>query len=124
MSVAERRMHGLAIVALCSLILATGWLVWLALPGSGTLTAVGTLLLTLPLAAPLPGLLRRHRHTGLWATFLLTPYLALALTEVLANPAARVAAALVMWLILVNLVALVGWLRTSRPRAPRERTAR
>ena len=124
MSLAERRMHRLAIAALGALMLASGWLLWLALPGAGASRAAGVLLLTLPLAAPLPGLLRRRRYTGLWATFLLTPYLALALTEMIANPAARMAAPLVMLLILVTLVALVGWLRTSRPPGARERTAR
>lgn len=111
-------MHRLAVAALLVLMVATGWLLWLALPGDGFARAGTAVLLTLPLAIPLPGLLRRRRYTGLWATFLLTPYLALALMEVIANPAARLAAPLVMLMILATLVALVGWLRTSRPPAP------
>ena len=73
-------------------------------------------LAALPLLAPLNGLLRGRRHTYAWATLFAIPYLAFALTELLANPAAR-------WVAAVSLLLVFGWfctmilfLRASRAR--------
>ena len=46
-------------------------------------------LAVLPLLAPLNGLLRGRRYTYAWATLFAVPYLAFAVTELLANPQAR-----------------------------------
>lgn len=110
----EARAHALMLVAFYLLMALSLWLIWMALPGTGLGRAIVAVLLTLPLAAPLPGLWRRHRTTAVWASFILTPYLAVALMEVVANPAAWLPATLVILLCLLTLISLVAWLRISR----------
>jgi uncharacterized membrane protein len=51
-------------------------------------------LLAAPLLLPLPGLMRGKAYTHAWTSLLALPYLGLALTELLATPAARPAAQL------------------------------
>jgi uncharacterized membrane protein len=72
------------------------------------------LLLLLPLLLPLPGLLRRTRRTYAWATLVLAPYIIYGLTELIANPAARPGAALILFASLASFVSLVGYLRVTR----------
>ncbi len=110
----EARAHALMLAVFHVLMAMSLWLIWIALPGTGPGRAIFAVLLTLPLAAPLPGLWRRHRTTAVWASFVLTPYLAVALMEVVANPAAWWPASLVILLCLLALVSLVAWLRISR----------
>ena len=62
-------------------------------------------LAALPLLAPLSGLLRGRRHTYAWATLFAIPYLAFALMELLANPAAR-------WVAAASLLLVFGWFCT------------
>jgi uncharacterized membrane protein len=71
------------------------------------------LLAVVPLLAPLRGLLRGRRHTYAWATLFTVPYLAFALTELLANPAARWVAALSLLLVFGWFCTLVMFLRAS-----------
>lgn len=73
-------------------------------------------LATLPLLAPLNGLLRGRRHTYAWATLFAIPYLAFALTELLANPAARWVAALSLLLVFAWFCTMILFLRVSRER--------
>ena len=73
----------------------------------------------MPLALPLPGMLRRRRRTYAWATLCLTPHFVYALTELVANPALRLHAGAMLVLSLALMVALVAYLR-SRGRRPRE----
>jgi uncharacterized membrane protein len=80
-------------------------------PGSLAWTAV----LLVPLLLPLPGLLRGDRRTGAWATLCVAPYFVYGLTEVVANPAVRGAAAAVLFASLAWFVSLVYFLRVSRP---------
>ncbi|HEV7610845.1 MAG TPA: DUF2069 domain-containing protein [Steroidobacteraceae bacterium] len=63
------------------------------------------ILATLPLLAPLSGLVRGRRHTYAWATLFAIPYLAFALTELLVNPAAR-------WVAATSLLLVFGWFCT------------
>jgi uncharacterized membrane protein len=63
------------------------------------------ILAALPLLAPLNGLLRGRRHTYAWATLFAIPYLAFAVTELLANPAAR-------WVAGISLLLVFGWFCT------------
>ena len=70
----------------------------------------------LPLILPLPGLARGTRRTQTWAPLALAPALALALTEVLVNPAARARVAVTLALILAAFAALLAALRAA-PRA-------
>lgn len=71
-------------------------------------------LAVLPLLAPLHGLLRGRRHTYAWATLFAVPYLAFALTELLANPAARWVAALSLVLVFAWFCTMILFLRASR----------
>src|SRR5258708_34658957 len=68
----------------------------------------------LPLLAPLSGLLRGRRHTYAWATLFAIPYLAFALTELLANPAARWVAAMSLLLVFGWFCTMILFLRASR----------
>jgi len=80
-------------------------------PGNLLWTAV----LLVPLLLPLPGLLRGDRRTCAWATLCVAPYFVYGLTEVVANPAVRGAAAAVLFASLAWFVSLVFFLRVSRP---------
>lgn len=72
----------------------------------------------IPLAAPLNGLIRGRRYTYAWATLFAIPYLVFALTELLANPAARWVAAASLLLVFGWFCTMILFLRASR--APRE----
>lgn len=73
-----------------------------------------TLGMLLPIAAPLPGLLRGSRRTYAWATLCVAPYLVYGVTEIVANPAVRIAAAAILFASLALFVALITYLRLSR----------
>jgi len=73
-----------------------------------------TLLMLVPLAAPLPGLWRGRRRTYAWATLCVAPYLIYGLTEVVANPAVRGAAGAILFASLAWFATLVIYLRLSR----------
>ena len=68
----------------------------------------------LPLLAPLNGLLRGKRYTYAWATLFAIPYLAFALTELLANPQARWVASLSLLLVFAWFCTMILFLRASR----------
>jgi uncharacterized membrane protein len=74
------------------------------------------LIAVLPLLAPLNGLVRGKRYTYAWATLFAIPYLAFAMTELLANPRARWVAALSLLLVFAWFCAMIFFLRVSRVR--------
>ncbi len=74
-------------------------------------------LAALPLLAPLPGLAAGRRYTYAWATLFSIAYLVFALTELLANPAARWVAGVSLLLVFAWFCAMIAYLRFSR--APR-----
>ena len=76
------------------------------------------LVLLAPLALTLPGLLRRNRRAYAWASLCLTPHFVYSLTELVANPALRALAATMLVLGFVAMVALVAYLRLTRPAGP------
>ncbi len=82
-----------------------------------------TVVLLVPLAAPLPGLVRGARRTYAWATLCVAPYIVYGITEVVANPAVRTTAGAVLFTSLAWFVALVAYLRLSRPGAPTQEPA-
>jgi uncharacterized membrane protein len=84
-----------------------------ASPASLLLTAA----LLLPLALPLPGILHGRRRTYAWATLCVTPYFIYGTTEAVANPAGRTAAGAILATSLALFVALVAFLRLTRPQA-------
>lgn len=85
-------------------------LAWLlGMPGRGSwFTAILT---TVPLLLPLPGLWQGRRYTHRWAAITLVPAMAWSLTELVANPAARVPAGMTALLGFLALAALVAVLR-------------
>ena len=82
-----------------------------------------TIALLLPLAAPLPGLIRGVRRTYAWATLCVAAYFTYGLTEVIANPAVRGAAGAILFASLAWFVALVWYLRLSRGVVPTTQVA-
>lgn len=72
------------------------------------------LALLAPLLLPVPGLLNGRPRTHAWAALCVAPAMAFGLTEVVANPAARFAAAALLLASLAAFVALVAYLRVSR----------
>jgi uncharacterized membrane protein len=72
-------------------------------------------LLVVPLVITLPGIVRRNRRTFAWATLCVTPHFVYALTEVVANPAIRLLAAAMIAVALGLTLALVAYLRLTRP---------
>jgi uncharacterized membrane protein len=97
----------------------TFWL-WLALAASLLAWALAgyswvlCVIAVLPLLAPLRGLLRGNRHTYAWATLFAVPYIAFALTELLANPQARWVAAMSLLLVFAWFCTMILFLRASR----------
>jgi uncharacterized membrane protein len=73
------------------------------------------IVLVAPLAITVPGLLARNRRTFAWATLCLTPHFIYALTEIVANPAIRALAASMLMLSLGLMIALIAYLRLTRP---------
>jgi uncharacterized membrane protein len=69
----------------------------------------------LPLLLPLPGLWRGNRRTCAWATLCVAPYFIYGVTEVIANPAVRFTAAMILFSGLAWFASLVYCLRVSRP---------
>jgi uncharacterized membrane protein len=67
-----------------------------------------------PLLVPLNGLLRGRRYTYAWATLFAIPYLAFAITELLANPRARIVASLSLLLVFAWFCTMILFLRASR----------
>ncbi len=111
---AVRLLRALAVAGMGLLILAT---VFAALYTTDTSAGSWAMLLALglPLLLPLPGMVRGRRRTYAWATLCLLPGLVYGLTEMVANPAARWPAAVVLFLCVVEFVALVACLRVTRP---------
>ncbi|MEI6458654.1 MAG: DUF2069 domain-containing protein [Pseudomonadota bacterium] len=69
----------------------------------------------LPWLLLLPRLVRGDRRGALWAVLLTSPYIAYGLMEMLANPGARLWAALQVLLAFAVFVASIAHLRLSRP---------
>jgi uncharacterized membrane protein len=91
---------------------ASSLLVWIA-AGYPWLLCV---LAVVPLLVPLHGLMRGRRRTYAWATLFAVPYLVFALTELLANPAARWVAGLSLLLVFGWFCTMILFLRASRAR--------
>jgi uncharacterized membrane protein len=93
--------------ALCLSLLA-----WIAVGYSWLVCAAAAL----PLLAPLRGLILGRRYTYAWATLFAAPYFVFALTELLANPAARWVAGLSLLLVFGWFCAMVAFLRSAPAR--------
>ena len=106
-----RRCALAALVALASFSTAAVCVRW-----SGTPSAVLGALLLSPLLAPLRGMLRGDRRSYAWATLCALPGFVYGITEAVANPAMRWLAALVLASSIAFFLALVAFLRVTRPR--------
>jgi uncharacterized membrane protein len=94
------------------------WLLLAASIAAWPINATGiglttTAIALLPLIPPLPGLVRGRRRILQWSPLTLAPALAIALTEILVNAAARVFVTLTLALILAAFATVVAALRVS-----------
>ena len=80
-------------------------------PSSALLVAV----LVGPLLLPLKGLLGGDRRTHAWATLCIAPCFVYGITETIANDSVRAIAAAILIASLAHFVALVAYLRITRP---------
>lgn len=76
--------------------------------------SLAPLLWLVPLLFPLPGLIRGKRYTYAWSTLVVIGYVALALTEIIAQPPARSLPAAILFVSFALFVALVAYLRVTR----------
>ena len=87
------------------------------LAAASTAGMLVTAALFVPWLMPLAGLLRGDRRTHAWATLCVAPYFIYGVTETVANPAVRPAAAAILLASLAHFIALVAHLRVTRPAA-------
>jgi uncharacterized membrane protein len=106
------------LVALLELLLVTDFTLWHALRFSTATAAMLIVLGVLPWAVLAPGLWRGNRRRHVWATLLAAPYLGYGIMDVLANPGARRYAGGLVLITCALFIALVAFLRVSRPPAP------
>lgn len=107
-------LRGLTLLCIAALIVLT--VAW-HLSAAVTLSRIfAALLMTLPLWAPLPGIMRRNRRTYAWATLCVIPYFVLGITETIANPASRAWSGTCLALALLLFVVLIAYLRVTRGR--------
>lgn len=102
-----------AAVALTAALIAV-LLAWSLAPGFSSLRVGIAIAVTLPLVAFLPGLLRDRRRGYAALTLCLVPYLVGALTELVANPGARMWAAISLLLAFALFVMAIVYLRLTR----------
>jgi uncharacterized membrane protein len=109
---AWRRIHGVALVLVAALIVLVGAAL---LAGRPSLPRLGlALVATAPLAYGLWRLRSGERRVYAWMTLVAIPYLALALTEAVANPQVRTWAGACLFTAFALFVALIACLRASR----------
>jgi uncharacterized membrane protein len=87
------------------------------LAAASTAGMLVTAALFVPWLMPLYGLLHGDRRTHAWATLCVAPYFIYGVTETVANPAVRPASAAILLASLAHFVALVAYLRVTRPAA-------
>jgi uncharacterized membrane protein len=86
---------------------------WILIAPATPRVVVGAAL-ALPLVVGIPFLYAGYRRSYAWMTLALAPSLVLGLTEVVANPAMRSWAALVLFAVIAAFALLVAYLRTTR----------
>ncbi|HEX2583545.1 MAG TPA: DUF2069 domain-containing protein [Steroidobacteraceae bacterium] len=99
-------------------------LIWIALfslvalhqvlPSLSVGSMLRAFLYSLPLFAPLPGLLRGNRYTYSWATLCVLPYFIVGITETVANPSIHIWATALLGLSLLWFFSLISFLRVTR----------
>lgn len=96
-------------------VLCTVFVLWHGARYSAATATLAVALGVAPWVAIAPGLWRGDRRRYLVATLLTVPYIAYGLMEVLANPGARRYAGALVLLAFAVFVALLAFLRLSRP---------
>lgn len=89
-------------------------IVWRVATGFSIADAVLIAALTLPLWIALPRLVAGHRRTYAWLSLAVAPFLVVAITEAVANPASRVWAALCLFVAFILFVLSIAYLRVTR----------
>lgn len=103
--------------------LAASWLLivavlaWILTPTVSLVRLGSAVLLTLPLWIFIPALHRGERRKYAAMTLCVVPYLVLALTELVANPAARILASAILLLAFALFGLLIVFLRVTRARS-------
>jgi uncharacterized membrane protein len=87
---------------------------WRAGNGLSTGDVVLIAVLVLPLLIAMPRLLAGHRRTYAWMTLAVTPFLVVAITEAVANPAQRAWAGLCLAVAFLLFILLIAYLRVTR----------
>lgn len=109
----QRRFHYSVLFAWTSLLLLVwGWSFAREVTLERTILA---LVYSLPLGIALPGLVRGQRYTHAWATLCVLPYLIVGVTESVANAGARWWAGAILASGLLLFIALIAYLRVTRP---------
>jgi uncharacterized membrane protein len=103
----------IAVVSTIGLLIAA-LVTWRVRTGFSIADAVLIVALTLPLLIALPRLLAGHRRTYAWMTLAITPFLIVAITEAVANPAGRAWAGLCLLVAFLLFVMLIAYLRITR----------
>lgn len=80
-------------------------------------SAIKSLLYSIPLLLPLPGMLKGRRYTHAWATLCVLPYFITGVTEAVANPAIHGWATGLLGASLLWFFALITFLRITSPAA-------
>jgi uncharacterized membrane protein len=91
-------------------------LAWILMPIVTLGRFVWAALVTLPLWIFIPALHRGERRKYAAMTLCVVPYLVLALTELVANPVARIQASAILLLAFALFALLIAFLRVTRPR--------
>jgi uncharacterized membrane protein len=111
-SLLAKRLRIAVIVNVAALLVSL--ILWRAMTGFSMGDGVLVAILTLPVAIALPKLLAGNRRTYAWMTLAVTPFLVVAITEAVANPASRAWAGLCLVVAFVLFVLLIGYLRVTR----------
>ena len=109
----EARVRVAVLAATALLILAV--LAWILIPTVSLWRLASAVLVTLPLWIFIPALHRGERRKYAAMTLCVVPYLVLALTELVANPAARILASAILLLAFALFALLIVFLRVTRP---------
>lgn len=89
-------------------------LAWNLSPDWSAARLLLALFLTLPLWAPIIGMVQHNRRTYAWATLCVIPYFVLSLTEAVANPQGRWWSGTCLGLALLLFAGLIAYLRVTR----------
>lgn len=95
-------------------VLIAAFVFWRARTGLSAADILLIAALTLPLWIALPKLLAGNRRTYAWMTLAITPFLVVAITEAVANPASREWAGVCLLVAFLLFALLIGYLRVTR----------